>query len=72
MTEYRKWFSKLATKVESGMPPRIPPPPPSRINTEEKEDDASTATKKKVEAAKIYIEQHYKNQMRNLQERMER
>lgn len=36
------------------------------------EEEASEITKKKVAAAKQYIEKHYKEQMKNLQERKER
>ncbi|XP_042018159.1 serine/threonine-protein kinase tricornered-like [Salvia splendens] len=36
------------------------------------DDEASTLTKQKVAAAKQYIENHYKEQMRNLQERRQR
>ena len=35
-------------------------------------EDASNITKQKVAAAKQYIENHYKAQMKNLQERRER
>ncbi|KAM0005627.1 putative non-specific serine/threonine protein kinase [Helianthus debilis subsp. tardiflorus] len=36
------------------------------------EEEASDMTKQKVDAAKKYIENHYKEQMKNLQERKER
>lgn len=36
------------------------------------EEAPSTATKQKVAAAKQYIEKHYKEQMKSLQERRER
>lgn len=36
------------------------------------EEAPSNATKQKVEAAKQYIEKHYKEQMKNLNERRER
>lgn len=35
-------------------------------------EEASNITKQKVAAAKKYIENHYKEQMKNLQERKER
>ncbi|KAL6954888.1 non-specific serine,threonine protein kinase, partial [Sarracenia purpurea var. burkii] len=35
-------------------------------------EEASSITKQKVAAAKQYIEKHYKEQMKNLQERKER
>ena len=35
-------------------------------------EEASNITKQKVAAAKKYIENHYKEQMKNLQERRER
>jgi len=36
------------------------------------DDEASNITKQRVAAAKQYIEKHYKEQMKNLQERKER
>lgn len=36
------------------------------------DEEASALTKQRVAAAKQYIENHYKEQMRNLQERRER
>lgn len=36
------------------------------------DEEASTVTKQRVSAAKQYIENHYKEQMKNLQERKER
>lgn len=41
---------------------------PESLSTEE----ASNLTKQRVAAAKQYIENHYKEQMKNLQERRER
>lgn len=42
------------------------------LKTPVNEDMPSTATKQKVAAAKQYIEKHYQDQMKNLQQRKER
>ncbi|XP_024966413.1 serine/threonine-protein kinase tricorner-like isoform X2 [Cynara cardunculus var. scolymus] len=42
------------------------------LNNPVMDEEASNITKQKVEAAKKYIENHYKEQMKNLQERRER
>lgn len=42
------------------------------LKTQVNEDMPSTATKQKVAAAKQYIEKHYQDQMKNLQQRKER
>ncbi|KAM0052959.1 hypothetical protein Hdeb2414_s0007g00254421 [Helianthus debilis subsp. tardiflorus] len=41
-------------------------------NSPEMDEEVSNITKQKVAAAKKYIENHYKEQMKNLQERRER
>ncbi|CAJ2673860.1 serine/threonine-protein kinase CBK1-like protein [Trifolium pratense] len=67
MESTRRWFSKFrpkskeaASKAKEGSKPPISEEPPS------------TVTKQKVDAAKHYIENHYKKQMQSLQERKER
>jgi serine/threonine kinase 38 len=67
METTRRWFSKFrsksketTSKAKEGSKPPINDEPPS------------TVTKQKVEAAKHYIENHYKKQMQSLQERKER
>ncbi|KAL5066906.1 hypothetical protein RYX36_017793 [Vicia faba] len=67
MEATRRWFSKFrsknkeaASKAKEGSKPPI------------NEDPPSSATQQRVEAAKHYIENHYKKQMQSLQERKER
>ncbi|KAM0827560.1 hypothetical protein ACQ4PT_068123 [Festuca glaucescens] len=68
MDSARSWFNKLQTKEKSiGKKKELPP------NGKEGIDDApSSATKQRVAAAKQYIEKHYKEQMKHLQDRKER
>lgn len=74
MESKRKWFQKLIgskDKSNCGEPEAVPEmedaqkPPPI-------DDGPSNMTKKKVAAAKQYIENHYKTQMKSLQDRKER
>ncbi|CAI5492212.1 unnamed protein product, partial [Closterium sp. Naga37s-1] len=70
MADNRRWFNMRAPK----------PPGPGRIREDEEGvdppeqemDPASDITKQKVAAAKNYIEQHYRNQMKTIQERKDR
>ncbi|XP_022846773.1 serine/threonine-protein kinase tricorner-like isoform X1 [Olea europaea var. sylvestris] len=75
METARSWFKKFCFREK--------PKPPNKkkehtTNGKEgskmsvNEETPSNATKQKVEAAKQYIEKHYKEQMRSLQERRER
>lgn len=74
MESAKRWFSKLGKKDK--------PKPPKKQETTSNgkegsklsshEETPSTATKQKVAAAKQYIEKHYKEQMKSLQERRER
>ncbi|KAH0635024.1 hypothetical protein AABB24_016348 [Solanum stoloniferum] len=74
MESAKRWFSKLGKKDK--------PKPPKKQETTSNEKEGSklssheeapsTATKQKVAAAKQYIEKHYKEQMKSLQERRER
>lgn len=68
MDSARSWFTKLQTREKSiGKKKELPP------NGKEGTDEApSSATKQRVAAAKQYIEKHYKEQMKNLQDRKER
>jgi len=70
----RCWFNKLKTKDKTrsskskettGIAREGPKPPTSEVAP-------SNVTKQKVEAAKQYIENHYKKQMKDLQERKDR
>lgn len=68
MDSARTWFQKLQTKEKIA----------SKKNElglhgmDGTEETPSDATKQRVAAAKQYIENHYKEQMKNLQERRER
>lgn len=75
METAKRWFSKLGKKDK--------PKPPKKQETttsngkegsklSSHEETPSTATKQKAAAAKQYIEKHYKEQMKSLQERRER
>ncbi|KAG2546768.1 hypothetical protein PVAP13_9KG044300 [Panicum virgatum] len=68
MDSARSWFTKLQTREKSiGKKKELPP------NSKESGDDApSSVTKQRVAAAKQYIEKHYKEQMKHLQDRKER
>jgi serine/threonine kinase 38 len=68
MDSARSWFTKLQTREKSiGKKKELPP------NGKESGDDApSSATKQRVAAAKQYIEKHYKEQMKQVQDRKER
>ncbi|KAJ0799313.1 putative protein kinase AGC-NDR family [Helianthus annuus] len=69
----RRWCKKLKPKDK----PKSSPKKEGRSNGKEglrvtSDEAPSNATKQKVEAAKQYIEKHYKEQMKNLNERRER
>lgn len=73
MDSARSWFHRLQTKdkvkpgsakQEAGSAKDLQRPPI--------DDAPSDATKQKVAAAKQYIENHYKSQMKSLQDRKER
>jgi serine/threonine kinase 38 len=66
MSTARSWLSKLQPKEKSAVKKKDLPPNGGD------EDAPSNATKQRVAAAKQYIENHYKEQMKNLQERKER
>ncbi|XP_057476382.1 uncharacterized protein LOC130764261 [Actinidia eriantha] len=73
MESARRWFSKFRSKYNHKSSKKE-----TATNGKEgskaltTEEALSTATKQKVAAAKQYIEKHYKEQMKNLQERKER
>ncbi|KAK9059066.1 hypothetical protein SSX86_021685 [Deinandra increscens subsp. villosa] len=69
----KRWCKKLKPKDK----PKSSPKTEARSNGKEglrvtSDEAPSNATKQKVEAAKQYIEKHYKEQMKNLNERRER
>ncbi|KAL9992038.1 putative protein kinase AGC-NDR family [Helianthus debilis subsp. tardiflorus] len=69
----KRWCKKLKPKEK----PKSSPKREVRSNGKEglrvtSDEAPSNATKQKVEAAKQYIEKHYKEQMKNLNERRER
>ena len=76
MEAAKKFFSKFKSKDKAkGVKKKEAAPagkgkecPKTPVN----EEAPSTATKQKVAAAKQYIEKHYKEQMKNLQQRKER
>ncbi|KAL2463134.1 AGC kinase family protein [Forsythia ovata] len=74
MDTARRWFSKLHLKEKPKPSSKKEPTPSGKegSKTPSNDDIPSTATKQKVAAAKQYIEKHYKEQMRSLQERKER
>lgn len=74
MDSARRWFSKYISKDK----PRSSKKKETTDNRREglknpaNEEAPSNVTKQKVAAAKQYIENHYKKQMKDLQERRER
>ncbi|XP_072961171.1 uncharacterized protein [Typha angustifolia] len=68
MDSARSWFNKFQPREKSAIRKKDMPP----SGKEGSEDAPSNATKQRVAAAKQYIENHYKEQMKNLQERKER
>ncbi|KAK7393699.1 hypothetical protein VNO78_22262 [Psophocarpus tetragonolobus] len=72
METTRRWFSKFKSndKMKSAKNQETTGVSVTKLPTNE--EAPSNATKQKVEAAKQYIENHYKKQMQSLQERKER
>lgn len=69
----KKWCKKLRPKEKPKSSPKKEVRSNGREGLRVTSDEApSNATKQKVEAAKQYIEKHYKEQMKNLNERKER
>ncbi|KAL6532429.1 hypothetical protein OROGR_014399 [Orobanche gracilis] len=73
MEAAKRFLRKLRVKDKSNTSSKKKEPTPNgKVVTGTDEEDPSNATKQKVAAAKQYIEKHYKEQMRSLQERRER
>ncbi|KAK6161257.1 hypothetical protein DH2020_004638 [Rehmannia glutinosa] len=75
METAKRWFGKFRSKEKSKTSSKTKESTPNGkevSKTPSNEDAPSNATKQKVAAAKQYIEKHYKEQMRSLQERRER
>ncbi|KAH6768452.1 AGC cGMP-dependent and protein kinase kinase family protein [Perilla frutescens var. hirtella] len=75
MEATRRWFGKFHSKEKhkaSSKKTESRPNGKEGFKTQSNEETPSNATKQKVAAAKQYIEKHYKEQMRSLQERRER
>lgn len=68
------WFNKFRSKSKAKSSRKNETTSNGRegSNAPTREEAPSVATKQKVAAAKQYIEKHYKDQMKNLQERRER
>ncbi|KAK4388135.1 Serine/threonine-protein kinase tricorner [Sesamum angolense] len=75
METAKRWFGKFRSKEKPKTSKTKNEPRPSGkegSKTPLNEETPSNATKQKVAAAKEYIEKHYKEQMKSLQERRER
>ncbi|GFZ14279.1 AGC (cAMP-dependent, cGMP-dependent and protein kinase C) kinase family protein [Actinidia rufa] len=73
MESARRWFSKFRSKyIHKSSKKETATNGKEGSKALTTEEALSTATKQKVAAAKQYIEKHYKEQMKNLQERKER
>ncbi|CAA0838180.1 AGC (cAMP-dependent- cGMP-dependent and protein kinase C) kinase family protein [Striga hermonthica] len=75
MEAAKRWFGKLHPKEKSKASSKKNEPKPNGKEGSKvpmSEETPSNATKQKVEAAKQYIEKHYKDQMKSMQERRER
>ncbi|GER30343.1 kinase family protein [Striga asiatica] len=73
MEAAKRWFGKLHPKSKDSSKKNEPKPNGKEGSKAPlNEETPSVATKQKVEAAKQYIEKHYKDQMKSLQERRER
>ncbi|CAK9160032.1 unnamed protein product [Ilex paraguariensis] len=74
MESARRWFGKFRSKDKQKSSKKNEATSNGKEGSKAlpSEEIPSDATKQKVEAAKQYIEKHYKEQMKNLQERKER
>ncbi|KAF5482431.1 hypothetical protein F2P56_003002 [Juglans regia] len=73
MDSTRSWFQKFQTRDRSrGMTKQPSGEGKEDLDAQGDEQALSNVTKQKVSVAKQYIENHYKEQMKNLQERKER
>lgn len=68
MDSARSWLQKLQPREKT----RKKEAGGNGSNEDLTDEQLSSVTKQKVAAAKQYIENHYKEQMKNLQERRER
>jgi hypothetical protein len=71
MDSARSWFQKFQPRDKSKSP-AVPASHGKDPGKPPMDDAPSSATKQKVAAAKQYIENHYKTQMKSLQDRKER
>ena len=71
MDSARSWFNKLQPREKSKKKDSMAGGKDDSAPTSD-DDGPSNVTKQRVAAAKQYIEKHYKEQMKNLQERKER
>ncbi|GAA0151093.1 non-receptor serine/threonine protein kinase [Lithospermum erythrorhizon] len=74
MDAAKRWFGKIRSKDKHKAAKKKETSNNGKevLRSPIKEEIPSNATKQKVEAAKQYIEKHYKEQMKSLQERRER
>lgn len=74
MEAARCWFNKLRSKdkVKSSKKKEVASNGKEGLKAQTSEEVPSNVTKQKVAAAKQYIENHYKKQMKSLEERKER
>lgn len=75
MEAARRWCGKFYSKEKHKTSSKKTEPRPNGkegLKAQLNEETPSNATKQKVAAAKQYIEKHYKDQMKSLQERRER
>lgn len=74
MDSARSWFQKFQPRerLRSSSKKKEPSDSGEGSKLPTAEEAPSNATKQKVAAAKQYIEKHYKEQMKSLQERRER
>ncbi|XP_057781506.1 uncharacterized protein LOC130999850 [Salvia miltiorrhiza] len=74
METAKRWFGKLRPKEKHKTSNKKEPTPYGKegSKTPLNDETPSNATKQKVAAAKQYIEKHYKEQMKSLEERRER
>lgn len=74
METARCWFNKLKSKdkLKSAKKKETAGNGKDGSNTPTSEEAPSNVTKQRAAAAKQYIENHYKKQMKSLQERKER
>lgn len=75
MESAKRWFGKFRPKEKHKTSNKKTEPAPygkEGSKTPSNDETPSNATKQKVAAAKQYIEKHYKEQMKSLEERRER